>query len=497
MSGVVRASRRILRYLILAIVAVVALASVGWGLMSRGLPELRPWHRLAPDSEFTAAQAGPSTTLSDYLAREAAVFKEVSHRVEHGFTPEPRDAVQRYAPGSPVNPSGFAVNWNRTFELTPASVVGGALLIHGMTDSPYSMRAVARRLSEAGYYCLAMRMPGHGTVPAGLARARWQDWAAAVRIGARHVRGTVGEGKPLVFVGYSNGGALVLNHALDALGDASLVRPDRLVLISPMIGVTAAAGLSNLISLLHGVPYFEKAAWTAVVPEYNPFKYTSFPAAAGQESFRLTRELDRKLGAAQSAGTLARLAPVLTFQSLVDATVAASAVLFRLYERLPANGSELVVFGLNRRTKAQAFMPPEVDEHFRRLIALTSRPYGLSVVSNVTDTTSEVAEWRIPAGATQAIVRSLGLSWPEGVFSLSHVAVPFPIDDPLYGLQPDTGENYGVRLGQLQARGERGVLILSGDDMLRLSSNPFFPFLDRRLRQWLSGEDEEAAGRTP
>jgi hypothetical protein len=139
----------------------------------------------------------------------------------------------------------------------------------------------------------------------------------------------------------------------------------------------------------------------------------------------------------------------------------------------------------------QAFMPPHIDQLYRRLLTLSGRPYGLSVVSNVTDQTAEVGEWRIPAGATQPVVRSLGLSWPQGVFSLSHIALPFPVDDPLYGLEPTSDESFGIQLGHLQARGERGVLLVGADDLLRLSSNPFFPFLERKLRQWVTGEKEE------
>ena len=44
------------------------------------------------------------------------------------------------------------------------------------------------------------------------------------------------------------------------------------------------------------------------------------------------------------------------------------------------------------------------------------------------------------AGATDEQVRPLGSRFPSGVFSLSHVALPFPIDDALYGLQPDPTE---------------------------------------------------------
>ncbi len=36
-------------------------------------------------------------------------------------------------------------------------------------------------------------------------------------MGARHVRDQIGADRPLVLVGYSNGGALVTKYALDAL----------------------------------------------------------------------------------------------------------------------------------------------------------------------------------------------------------------------------------------------------------------------------------------
>ena len=51
------------------------------------------------------------------------------------------------------------------------------------------------------------------------------------------------------------------------------------------------------------------------------------------------------------------------------------------------------------------------------------------------------------AGETVEKVRALGVSYPRDVFSLSHVALPFPADDPLYGSQPNGQENFGVALG--------------------------------------------------
>jgi hypothetical protein len=69
------------------------------------------------------------------------------------------------------------------------------------------------------------------------------------------------------------------------------------------------------------------------------------------------------------------------------------------------------------------------------------------------------------------------------VFSLSHLAIPFPLSDPLYGLQPDPSEDYGANLGAIATRGERGTLIVSIDSLARMSSNPFFDYMMQRIDQ--------------
>ncbi len=78
----------------------------------------------------------------------------------------------------------------------------------------------------------------------------------------------------------------------------------------------------------------------------------------------------------------------------------------------------------------------------------------------------------------------LGLSWPEDVYSLSHVAIPFPPDDPLYGGRP-AERSPGLRLGDLALRGERGVLQIPASDMLRLRWNPFYPYVEARTLAFL------------
>ena len=75
------------------------------------------------------------------------------------------------------------------------------------------------------------------------------------------------------------------------------------------------------------------------------------------------------------------------------------------------------------------------------------------------------------------------MAFPREVFSLSHVALPFPVSDSLYGLQPDEPEDYGVHLGALSVRGERGVLLVSMEALQRVTSNPFYPYMVERLKE--------------
>jgi hypothetical protein len=78
--------------------------------------------------------------------------------------------------------------------------------------------------------------------------------------------------------------------------------------------------------------------------------------------------------------------------------------------------------------------------------------------------------------------------YPAGIFSLSHLAIPIPPDDPLYGTEPDPAHRleFGLNLGALDARGERGALIVDQDFLTRLPSNPFFPYLLARVEEGIA-----------
>jgi predicted alpha/beta-fold hydrolase len=202
--------------LVLAAV-VVTLLAVRIYDTQRG-PPLELWHTYAP-AELSADELDEAD-WSQYLAAERAAFQAVHREVDEQLDGEDRIPVNRYFDGSPVHPANFAQDWNRSYVLEPEGAsVGAVVFLHGLTDSPYSLRHVARRYRARGFFAIAPRLPGHGTVPSGLADVEWEDWLAATRLAVREARRRIGPSLPLHLVGFSNGGALAMKYALDALED--------------------------------------------------------------------------------------------------------------------------------------------------------------------------------------------------------------------------------------------------------------------------------------
>jgi len=96
----------------------------------------------------------------------------------------------------------------------------GALVIHGFTGHPGSMRGLAEAFAAAGFHVEMPLLPGHGTSVDDMVPTRWADWAgeaeaAYQRLAARADR--------IVVAGLSMGGALTLRVGADHPTVAGLV----------------------------------------------------------------------------------------------------------------------------------------------------------------------------------------------------------------------------------------------------------------------------------
>jgi len=168
-----------------------------------------------------------------------------------------------------------------------------ALLLHGLTGSPFEMRHVAERLNARGLRCLGPVMPGHGGEPAALARLPWASWVE----GARRELARLGGARRTYVVGCSMGAlvACALAHALPE-------KVDGLALLAPALRLPApsrAAGLlARSLPFGHLLPPVPKVAGSDVrdleMRRRNP-GLQAVPLSAVGELVDLARHVDRLL----------------------------------------------------------------------------------------------------------------------------------------------------------------------------------------------------------
>ena len=145
--------------------------------------DLQIWHRASLENEYGQKSAPAVASLDDYLALEDALFAEIDQRIYAAGDASLNAPFSRYTSGSVADPRNASPDWNRTILLEPlGKFQGNVLLLHGMSDSPYSLRALGLRLQGEGYRVLALRMPGHGTIPAGMLDLDWREMARVVAL---------------------------------------------------------------------------------------------------------------------------------------------------------------------------------------------------------------------------------------------------------------------------------------------------------------------------
>jgi alpha-beta hydrolase superfamily lysophospholipase len=449
-------------------------------------PQQKPWHTEKLTEEFTEAKTDEVKSFADYLQLEARLFKQLDEKVYAQSATGPEYNLDRYSPGSAADPRKQKPDWNHSFEFTADKPRGAVLLLHGMSDSPYSLRKLGQTLNQNQYWVVGLRMPGHGTAPSGLRYIDHEDMAAAVRLAMAHLGSKV-KNQPVHVIGYSTGASLALEYTLNALEGRAAPVPASLILISPAIGIHPVAAFAGFKNWLSNLPGLDGLAYLHVQPEFDPYKYNSFATNASTVVHRVTRSVASRIRTRASRNPEIVLPPVLVFKSTVDATVTTEAVVDNLLNHLKPHRHELVLFDINRFAAVKSRLlindPAPLTD---RVMNDDTLPFAVTLITNKNSKTTQVVSKHMqPFGVRQANSKQLHLAWPPGVISLSHVALPFSPDDPLYGQRSPENEDF-IFLGQMAIQGERGLLILSSDWMLRLRYNPFYKILESHTLEWVN-----------
>ena len=308
---------------------------------------------------------------------EEAVFRQhereraAGGRARRPHADQPLLAGEPHQPGAVSRRTGTAPSSSSP----RARSAAGALLVHGLTDAPVQRQGGRRGPARASATTRsACGCPGTAPCPAGSSTANWEDWRAAVRAGRparapahrggealRHRRATRTAARSPCSTASTRGGR--------RRRDEAAARPHRPVLADDRRLALRGASRGSWPASA-SIPYFERSRWLDVLPEYIPFKYDSFPAYAAQQTAELTAEIQNGVRRGREVGNDPELSADPAFVSLVDSTVETWATIDELFAFLPENGSELVLFDLNRMDVVQTV--PE--KHLRRRRSRRSSP---------------------------------------------------------------------------------------------------------------------------
>ena len=477
--------RKALRIASVVLVGAVFIGVIAFTMYMKSLPSLSLWHTTILQNEFTADS--DVTDFDGYVALENKLFEELDSEIYDKVSDSDKNHIGRYTKNSVSDPrrwdKAYNIAYNKSFELPVENAKKGVLLLHGMSDAPYSLHTQAEYLNKQGVWVVALRMPGHGTIPSGLIELKWQDMAAVVKIGMARLKEKVGD-KPIHIMGYSTGAPLALNYTLNALEDDTLTLPESLVFYSPAIGVSPAASFAiwqSRVGHLLGLPKLE---WNSLSPEYDPFKYGSFAVNAGDQVYRVCNEVQKQFDAYEQ-GTKPKKAfpPVLSFASIVDSTITIPAIVDNLYKRLPKGNHTLVLFDINHKFSMNHLVKQGTSKTLDTLRKTsTGDNYTFELITDLNTTDDNLM--KVTNAETS---KKLSFSWPKELYSLSHLAMPISQNDPLYG-DKNAPKSPGIQLGHLAIYGENGVLQTSPASLLRQRWNPFHGYTKERVLEFLKLE---------
>ncbi|MBJ2127771.1 alpha/beta fold hydrolase [Alteromonas sp. IB21] len=181
---------------------------------------------------------------------------------------------------------------NAPFILTNKESDNVAVLIHGLSDSPFFMREIANILFEQGFTVVVPLLPGHGKRDAD---DDMSDWDLAERW-QQHIDDVINlansMGDTLLVGGFSTGGALAVEHYLDSAEniDGLMLFSGALALSDNAEGMSRIWGIKLLAQMIDG-------SYETHGP--NPYKYPNVAGFAGLELMDLINTIREKVSEGQ------------------------------------------------------------------------------------------------------------------------------------------------------------------------------------------------------
>ena len=212
----------------------------------------------------------------------------------------------------------------------------GIILVHGFLAAPREMIELANYLQQRGWWVYVLRVKGHGTSPADLARRKGSDWQNSVDVGYAALS-TLCE--KVIVGGFSFGGGLALDCAAripEVIAVFAVSPPMQLQDLSSRFATTIAAWNRLMVRLNREGG---KKEYAEILPEHPEINYHRLPIVSLVAMGNVMKALAAKLPAIT--------VPTLIVQAKGDPVVMPDGSK-RLFEKLGAKEKEYLLVDLNR-----------------------------------------------------------------------------------------------------------------------------------------------------
>ena len=173
-------------------------------------------------------------------------------------------------------------NWSKTpninrlsapYELPQSNNKKAILLIHGLTDSPFTFHDISQFFYQQGFTVRTLLLPGHATAPSDLIDVSYQEWQQATKFA---IETTLADFEQVYLGGFSTGGALIFDYLMQQPKANESIKG--LLMWSP-----ASKAKSDIAWLAQYVDYIPFVDWIDLDADIDFVKYESFPYNAAAQ----------------------------------------------------------------------------------------------------------------------------------------------------------------------------------------------------------------------
>lgn len=414
--------------------------------------------------------------FEDYIEDEEKYINDLYEYLASNSLSDPK-----YIKGNVSYPLINGSNKNSSSLHYPDGVAKGcALVVHGLSDSPYHMLHIIKSLNEEGYIVLNLRLPGHGIAPGGLVNVRWKEWAQAVEFALNMCQKKLEstKDKRFITVGFSTGGAVLINYILNEIKDNGEKIPEKVILYSPAASISKQAFFADFHQYISWFPGLEKFKWMDILEEFDPYKFQSFPKNAAYQIYKLT-EVNKRLAKmiSKKKEWLDKVPPIITFQSPFDGTVEYKGIV-NLYKNIGNRESKLILFKENSVysslyvKKVDLVVTPEAfNSDFRSNLFMIKNIEANKPYTGLFKVTVEKGEFNY-----SLLDDYKYMTWGDNEFALSHISPHINPLDEYYG------RSSLIFKENDKLKGEHHML-KDESNSTRLKYNPFYSVTDKILKE--------------